>query len=119
MEFARASNQLETDTLGREITDGFSEGYTQLSEGYTGLAADYFRAARARFQASTDSRNFVFMMVRQENKRIGLAQVSKADGNIVGTIDLGRDKKPSYQVDDIGNVVFYQPDPRELLAFQF
>ncbi|MDH3644641.1 MAG: PQQ-like beta-propeller repeat protein [Gammaproteobacteria bacterium] len=117
--FADASNNTNPGTVGREITTGFAEGYADMSEGYAGLAMDYFKAARSRFQASAAARDFVFMMVRQDNRRIGLAQVSKDSGAIVSVIDLGRETKPNYQVDDIGNQIFHQTDPSVIVAYQF
>ena len=117
--FADASNDTRQGSIGREITTGFAQGYADMSEGYAGLATDYFKAARTRFQASAAARDFVFMMVRQDDKRIGLAQVSKDTGAIVSVIDLGRETNPNYQVDDIGNQIFHQTDPSVIVAYQF
>ena len=83
------------------------------------LRGGYFGAARERFQASASARDFLFMMVRQDNKRLGLAQVSKDNGEIVSLIDLGRERKPTYQVDDIGNLVFHQTHGTVIAACQF
>ena len=49
------------------------------------------------------------MMVQHEDRRVTLAQISKRDGRILAEIDLGRDKEPVYQVDDISSFVFYNP----------
>jgi outer membrane protein assembly factor BamB len=117
--FAQASNQYDKGGVEHTMTTAFSEGYTQMAEGYGSLTMDYWKAASARFQASAESRDFVFMMVRQDNKRFGLAQVSKDTGQIVSTIHLGKEKQPKYQVDDIGSLVFRQTKPNEIVAYQF
>jgi outer membrane protein assembly factor BamB len=117
--FAQASTEVEEGSLGQAVTEGLSEGYTEMAEGYGGLARDYWRTAGERFQASAAARDFVFMMVRQDNKRYGLAQVSKDTGEIMSIIDLGKEKDPAYQVDDIENQIFHQTGPRQLVAYSF
>ena len=49
------------------------------------------------------------MMVQHEDRRVTLAQIGKRDGKVMAEIDLGRDKEPVYQVDDISSQVFYNP----------
>ena len=72
---------------GREVATQLSEGFVDLSNGYQELAGDYVRFARQRYQASAESRDFLFMMVQHEDRRVTLAQVSKRDGR-----DHGRDR---------------------------
>ena len=98
---------------------GFSEGFGQLSQGYAGLAGDYIEFARRRYQASAESRDFVFMMTRDAERNISLVQVSKLNGEIMGSIDLGRDKEPDYQVDDIANQIFYRPGNSMIVSYRF
>jgi hypothetical protein len=45
--------------------------------------------------------------------------VSKVDGRVLGSIDLGRDKEPSYQIDDIANRIFYRPSISTIEAYRF
>jgi hypothetical protein len=45
--------------------------------------------------------------------------VSKNDGSVVATIGMGRDKEPSYQVDDVSGYVFYQPAETTISAYRF
>ncbi|MDJ0928088.1 MAG: PQQ-binding-like beta-propeller repeat protein [Gammaproteobacteria bacterium] len=116
--FYSASNETETGSWQHAVTTELGKGYTELSEGYMGLAGDYAHEARRRFQASAAARDFVFMMIKKD-KRIALAQVSKHDGRIVALVDLGKDKKPSYQVDDIGDRIFYRQKPSEIVAYDF
>ena len=51
--------------------------------------------------------------------RVALAQVSKRDGRILSEIDLGRDKEPAYQVDDVSSTVFYRPADSVLAGYRF
>ena len=66
-----------------------------------------------------EARDFVFMMVQDEERHVSLAQVSKLDGRIVGQIAMQGDKEPSYQVDDIGNLLFYRPTPSTITTYRF
>jgi outer membrane protein assembly factor BamB len=115
---SRASAETEEGTFAHELTSTMSEGFTEATEDLVGIAGQYAREARRRFQASKTARDFVFMMVRDDN-RLALAQVSKRDGSIVATIDLGRDKEPSYQVDDVSNRIFYRPRDSSIVAYDF
>ena len=117
--FADASTSAAAGSAGHAITSGLSEGYAELADDFGGVAASYMRAANERFHASRQSRDFVFMMVRADRGRYGLAQVSKDSGEIITTIDLGKENEPTYQVDDIASLVFHQPGPSQIVAYKF
>ncbi len=116
---ASAAADTAAGSVERELAVGFSEGFGQLSQGYAGLAGDYIEFARRRYQASAESRDFVFMMTRDEDRNISLVQVSKLNGEVLGSIDLGRDKEPDYQVDDIANQIFYRPGDSTIVSYRF
>ena len=108
-----------TGTLEQQLALGFQQGFSELQQGYAGLAGDYIAFARKRYQASAQSRDFVFMMVRDEDRGLSLAQISKLDGKVLGAVELGRDKQPDYQVDDIGNQIFYRPTDTLIVSYKF
>jgi outer membrane protein assembly factor BamB len=116
--FTAASADVEQGTIAHELTSGLGQSYVEASEDLAGIAGDYAREARKRFQASATSRDFVFMMVRQD-KKLALAQVSKSDGQIVALIDMGKDEEPSYQVDDVGDRIFYRASDTAITAYDF
>ena len=74
--------------------------------------------ARQRFQASAVARDFQFMLVELD-RGYGIAQVDKASGAIRATIPIGRDKTPSYEVDDVARRVYYRPDQHQILGYAF
>ncbi len=117
--FGSAAAETEPGTPDREVASELAHGFAQLSEGYAGLSGDYVRAARARFRASAESVDSVFMMVRLPEQGLRLARVSKATGAIVATIDLGRDRTPDYQVDAIDNRVYYRVGLNEIAGYAF
>jgi outer membrane protein assembly factor BamB len=117
--FADAAGDAAQGSVGREMATELSRGFGNLSQGYRNLSGDYVRFARRRYEASSESRDFFFMMVQHEDRRVALAQISKRDGRILSEIDLGRDKEPAYQVDDVSSSVFYWPADSVLAGYRF
>lgn len=117
--FAEMAGDAAEGSAGREVATQLSEGFGDLSSGYQNLAGDYVRIARQRYQASANSRDFLFMMVQHDDRRVVLAQVSKRDGRILAEIDLARDKDPVYQVDDVSSFVFYNRAESVVAGYRF
>ena len=117
--FAEMAGDAAEGSAGRDVATQLSEGFVDLSSGYQNLAGDYVRFARQRYEASADSRDFLFMMVQHEDRRVVLAQVSKRDGRILAEIDLARDKEPVYQVDDISSFVYYNRTESVVAGYRF
>jgi outer membrane protein assembly factor BamB len=117
--FADVAGDAAQGSAGREMATSLSRGFGDLSQGYQNLSGDFVRFARRRYEASAESRDFFFMMVQHEDRRVALAQVSKRDGRILSEIDLGRDKEPAYQVDDVSSSVFYRPADSVVAGYRF
>jgi outer membrane protein assembly factor BamB len=117
--FADVAADAAPGSAGREMATELSRGFNDLAEGYQGLSGDYVRFARRRYQASAESRDFFFMLLQHEDRRVALAQVSKRDGSILSEIDLARDKEPDYQVDDVSSFVFYKPADSVIAGYRF
>ena len=116
---ASAAAQTVDGSFEHELATELERGFGELQQGYQGLATEYVSFARRRYEASADSRDFAFVMTQDDDHRVWLAQVSKRDGRILGRIDLGRDKEPDYQVDDVQSLVFYRPSPSIINAYAF
>ena len=116
--FAQYASTQEDGTLQRQMGEELSKGYTRLSEGAAGISSDYWKMAQQRFQASARSRDFHFMMV-QLDRGYGIAQVGKGDGAIRRMIPIGKDKTPSYQVDDVADRVYYRVDDHQISGYAF
>ena len=117
--FADMASETADGSLEHELAEGMQQGFNDLQQGYQNLAGDYLAMARRRYQASAETRDFFFVLAQLEDRRIVLAQVSKRDGSVLGEIELDRDRDPSYQVDDIAKLVFYQPAPAEISGYRF
>jgi outer membrane protein assembly factor BamB len=116
---AQAAANAADGSLGQELGGELARGFSDLQQGYAGLASEYVSFARRRYEASAESREFAFMMTQDDDRRALLLSVSKHDGSIAATIAMGRDKEPSYQVDDVSGYVFYQPTETTISAYRF
>jgi outer membrane protein assembly factor BamB len=116
---ARVAGEEDLGPVGQEIAGELARGYGELAEGYAGLSKSYFKAASQRFKASATTCDFVFMLVKSQQKGVDLARVSKATGEIVDRIPLGRDREPQYQVDAIDNRVYYMSSSNEVAGYTF
>ena len=56
---------------------------------------------------------------RLDRKSFGIARISKKTGEIEGWINLGRDKRPRYQVDGVTDQIFYRPRSTEIVGYRF
>jgi outer membrane protein assembly factor BamB len=117
--FADMAGDAAAGSASREMATELSRGFGDLSAGYQSLSGDYVRFARRRYEASAESRDFFFMLLQHEDRRVALAQVSKRDGRILSEIDLNRDKEPEYQVDDVNSFVFYKPSDSVISGYRF
>lgn len=115
---ASAGAQSSAGSAEQQLAEGLSRGFGQLQQGYAGLARQYVDFARRRYQASAESRDFVFMMTRDDDGALALVQVSKLTGEVIGSIALGRDKEPVYEVDDVDNRIFYRPSRSTFVSYR-
>lgn len=107
-----------TGSLEQELAGELERGFSDLQQGYAGLSSEYLSFARRRYEASAESSEFAFMMTQDEDRDAVLLSISKRDGSVAATIGMGRDKEPSYQVDDVGGFVFYQPTQSTIAAYR-
>ena len=75
--------------------------------------------ATARFKASAKTPEFMFILTETDKKQYGLVQVDKRSGDAISTIDLNKDKEPSYDLDEIFSRVFYRSGPNQIECYQF
>lgn len=59
------------------------------------------------------------MMIELGKKQYGLAQINKETGEKVATIDMAKDKTPSYDLDIVENTVYYKSTDKKLQAIKF
>ncbi len=117
--FVHAATHQPQGSINRTIAAGAAEGYGTMAQDLAGISSHYGQMARARFKASANTQDFVFMMVTQARGSYGLAKVNRKTGRIDSIINLGRDKKPRYQVDGISSQIFYRPNSTQVTGYRF
>ncbi len=106
----------QKDMVTGEIASQIGTAYGELGNAASSYAMEGFRRANARVKATTEGRDFMFIMSKKE-KNVVLLKVSKLTGEVEGEIDLGKDREPIYAVDDITGQVYYQTSKTGLTSY--
>ncbi len=110
-----ASNDVE-----REVGTAVAGAYGDLSAAGFSYAGKYMKAINQRFKATASSADFMFMMTEGDGRKDNrLIRVSKTTGEVVDYISLGKDKDPSYEVDNIENKIYYKKEANKIHGFKF
>jgi len=110
-----ASDDQATKNLTGELAGGFGE---VAVEGFS-VADSEMKNVMKRFKASAQSPDFVFILSEYEKKTYGIIQVSKVTGEKVELIDLGKDKEPNYEIDQVYSYIYFRTNPNEIVCYQF
>ena len=89
-----------------EITGAVSDIYGQGAKDAAGAAKRFFEEAGARFKASTSTNDVHYLLSEATKGQYALVALNKGNGSEVGTIPLGSNKEPQYEVDAITNTVY-------------
>lgn len=87
----------------------------QAADMFSGIAGASFDYLSKRFKATSATENSQFILTKLGNG-VGLVKVNKDSGNIDKEIILN-DKKPEYEVDEMGGMLYYQKDGSTIYAF--
>jgi outer membrane protein assembly factor BamB len=123
--FGMASAQLTMDAEksgkggDKSLEGAFGQMYGQVSNAAMGAAGEAFKkASNGRYKATEQTQEHVFILTKTD-KTCSLLQVSKNDGKVGETIDLGNDKKPVYSVDGVMGRLYYRPEPKKIVCYTF
>lgn len=102
--------------------ESYIRGQEQAQQMWSAVASAGFAMMNKRFKASAQTENFQAILTDEANdssgKGVGLVKVNKDNGKIEGTVILG-DKKPIYDLDEIGGLMYYRSKDNEITAFKF
>lgn len=104
------------DAFTGEVVSQIGNAYGELGDAASSYAMEAFTRANMRSKATTEGRDFMFIMSKKE-KNVVLLKVSKITGEIEGEIDLGKDREPMYAVDDITGQIYYQTGNKTLTSY--
>ena len=86
------------------------------AKGFAQIAGASFGAMSKRFKASAQTKNDKFILTKL-NSGVGLIKLDKDSGKKLKEILL-KDKKPTYKVDDIERILYYQANKNTIYAYK-
>lgn len=102
--------------------DSYIRQQEQAQQMWSAVASAGFAMMNKRFKASAQTENYQAILTDDANdgsqKGVGLVKVNKDNGKVEGTVILG-DKKPVYDLDEIGGLMYYRSKDNEITAFKF
>ena len=87
-----------------------------MSQSAGSAASMAFKAAQKRFKATTEGRNYVMVLTKNDNG-IELLKINKDNGESNSSIPLGKNRKPNYAIDLVAGEVFLEVDPKSVRRF--
>lgn len=105
--------QQNRNSLGNYTSYG--ESLMENSRDFGNIASASFAEMSKRFKATSATQNYQFILTKLDNG-IGLVKVSKDTGKVEKEVII-EDKKPEYEVDEIGGFLYYQANGKTIKAF--
>ncbi len=101
---------------GSNQLNSYGEEMKAYQEGFANIASASFAEMNKRFRATAATENAQFILTDLDGG-VGLVRVGKDTGEVEREIVL-RDKKPEYQVDEMGGTLYYKSKANEISAFR-
>ncbi|MEA5405565.1 PQQ-binding-like beta-propeller repeat protein [Arcicella sp. DC2W] len=102
--------------------DSYIRQQEQAQQMWSAVASAGFAMMNKRFKASAQTENYQAILTDDANdgsqKGVGLVKVNKDNGKVEAVVILG-DKKPVYDLDEIGGLMYYRSKDNEITAFKF
>jgi hypothetical protein len=102
---------------GQQVLGAFGNAYADYSKEATGFALQSIKQAQARFKASSQGRDFVIVLTDTDHGNV-LAVVNKLSGQVMGEVNLGREKSPKYTVDDVSGQIFMENKKGNIVSYK-
>lgn len=103
--------------VAKDVSREISKVYGQASLSGLSATSKFLNAASNRYKATSQTEEFMFVLTEVGKKEYHFLKVSKIDGQTKEDINLGKDKKPKYELDNIENVIYFEESDK-LKAFK-
>ncbi|MBL0342744.1 MAG: PQQ-binding-like beta-propeller repeat protein [Bacteroidetes bacterium] len=121
--FGAASQSIEVkdsqSKATKDVTANVSKAFGDATVKGASYTAAYIAMAQQRFTATTQAADYMLIMTAETKKDIRLLQVSKVDGKVMNTIQIGKDKDPIYDVDLVDGKLYYMKDAAKMECYKF
>ena len=98
-----------------------ADDYQKSANAWSGIAAASLKEISKRFKASKSTDDYQSILTKTsdgEEKGIGIVRINKDNGKEEAAIVLNN-KKPVYELDPVGNMVYYVSGGSEISAYKF
>ncbi len=102
--------------VARQMTGDLSTIFGDATRQGTAATSRFLEEANLRLKATSSTDDVHFMMTDGGKRQYQLIALRKSDGSVIGSIPLGSEKTPLYEVDAITNTVYLALDG-DLKAF--
>ena len=109
--YAEANNN--RNRLGSYTSRG--QAYADLGDGMAMASGASVAEMLRRFKATAATQDAQFILTKLE-EGVGLVKIDKDSGEVEKEIIL-KDKKPEYQVDDFGGILYYKANNSTIYAY--
>jgi hypothetical protein len=95
--------------------NSYGERAKIVQDGFSDIASASFTEMSKRFKATSATENYQYILTMLDSG-VGLVKINKDNGSKEKEVLL-KDKKPEYEVDEIGGILYYQKDGSTIYAF--
>jgi hypothetical protein len=95
--------------------NSYGERAKIVQDGFSDIASASFTEMSKRFKATSATENYQYILTMLDSG-VGLVKINKDNGSKEKEVLL-KDKKPEYEVDEIGGMLYYQKDGSTIYAF--
>jgi hypothetical protein len=103
----------------KDVTAAVSRGLGEAAVTGGKYTASYIKMVGERYKATTQARDYMLVMTAESKNDIRLVQVSKKDGSVMNTIQIGKDKDPVYDVDLVDGKLYYMKGSTQMECYKF
>ncbi|MCO5947473.1 outer membrane protein assembly factor BamB family protein [Mucilaginibacter flavidus] len=119
---ATSASQSYTSGYARGVgATSVADDYQKSANAWSGIAAASLKEISKRFKASKSTEDYQSILTKTsdgEEKGVGIVRINKDNGKEEAAIVLNN-KKPVYELDPVGNMVYYVSGGSEISAYKF
>ena len=118
--FDKLSSDLknEGEHQASSVSSQISGEFSKMASATAGFAAESFAQMKSRLKQTQETDDYAIVLMVQDKNNF-LVKLDKATGELLGKIDIGKEKEPSYVVDAVTGDVFYKLQDNEIKGYTF
>lgn len=115
----KASAQMKTPQ-GRQLADAFAQLGNKGASIRMNQASQEFALLSKRFKASAGVNKYHFLLTKLKSGEFTLIGIDKQSGKTIAEINLGKQKQPKYELDEISKLIYLLGESEDSIdAYQY